>query len=160
MCQPRPPWQLAIQPRALSAALHVDHRGRVRDGWSRWASLGCVVVAGSWAEMKAPGRTGGSEAACCLSNRGRSGPGLQLGRVWSPVEPGHAKDTNPSFFSKPFQIDRRDGVAAIAPFPSFLCFQFSRSVVSDSLQPRSLQDARLPCPSPTPGAWSNSGPSS
>ena len=29
---------------------------------------------------------------------------------------------------------------------------FSRSVVSDSLQPHGLQHARLPCPSPTPGA--------
>ena len=34
--------------------------------------------------------------------------------------------------------------------------QFSRSVVSDSLQPHALQHARLPCPSPTPGACSNS----
>ena len=38
--------------------------------------------------------------------------------------------------------------------------QFSCSVVSDSLQPRGLQHARLPCPSPTPGACSNSCPSS
>ena len=34
--------------------------------------------------------------------------------------------------------------------------QLSRSVVSDSLQPHGLQYARLPCPSPTPGAYSNS----
>ena len=34
--------------------------------------------------------------------------------------------------------------------------QFSRSVVSDSLRPHGLQHARLPCPSPTPGAYSNS----
>ena len=38
--------------------------------------------------------------------------------------------------------------------------QFSRSVVSDSLRPHGLQYARLPCPSPTPGACSNSCPSS
>ena len=38
--------------------------------------------------------------------------------------------------------------------------QFSRSVVSDSLQPHGLQHARLPCPSPTPGACTNSCPSS
>ena len=35
---------------------------------------------------------------------------------------------------------------------------FSCSVVSDSLQPHGLQPARLPCPSPTPGACSNSCP--
>ena len=37
--------------------------------------------------------------------------------------------------------------------------QFSHSVVSDSLQHHGLQHARLPCPSPTPGAYSNSCPS-
>ena len=34
--------------------------------------------------------------------------------------------------------------------------QFSRSVVSISLQPHGLQHTRLPCPSPTPRAYSNS----
>ena len=38
--------------------------------------------------------------------------------------------------------------------------QFSRSVVSDSLWPHESQHARPPCPSPTPGAHSNSRPSS
>ena len=36
--------------------------------------------------------------------------------------------------------------------------QFTRSVVSDSLWPHGLQPAKLPCPSPTPGAYSNSCP--
>ena len=35
-------------------------------------------------------------------------------------------------------------------------FQFTHSVVSNSLQPHELQHARPPCPSPTPGAYSNS----
>ena len=35
---------------------------------------------------------------------------------------------------------------------------FSRSVVSDSLQPHGLQHSRLPCPSPSPRACSNSCP--
>ena len=34
--------------------------------------------------------------------------------------------------------------------------QFSRSVTSDTLWPHGLQHARLPCPSPTPGACSDS----
>ena len=37
--------------------------------------------------------------------------------------------------------------------------QFSHSVVSDSLPPHGLQHARLPCPLPTPEAYSNSFPS-
>ena len=36
--------------------------------------------------------------------------------------------------------------------------QVSCSVMSDSLQPHGLQHARLPCPSPTPRACSNSCP--
>ena len=35
---------------------------------------------------------------------------------------------------------------------------FSRSVVSNFLRPRGLQHARPPCPSPTPGVYSNSCP--
>ena len=37
--------------------------------------------------------------------------------------------------------------------------QFSRSAVSDSLRPHESQHAMPPCPSPTPGACSNSFPS-
>ena len=36
--------------------------------------------------------------------------------------------------------------------------QFSHSVVSNSLQPHGLQHTRTPCPSPTPGVYSNSCP--
>ena len=36
--------------------------------------------------------------------------------------------------------------------------QFSHSVMSDSLQPHGLQHSRLPCPSSTSGAYSNSCP--
>ena len=39
---------------------------------------------------------------------------------------------------------------------SFSSVQFSRSVVSDSLRPHESQHARRPCPSPTPGVYSNS----
>ena len=40
----------------------------------------------------------------------------------------------------------------------FSSVQFSRSVVSDCLQPHDLQHARPPCPSPTPRVHSNSCP--
>ena len=36
--------------------------------------------------------------------------------------------------------------------------QFSHSVVTDSLWPHGLQYARFPCPTPTPGVYSNSCP--
>ena len=43
-----------------------------------------------------------------------------------------------------------------APAPAKSAFLFSHSVVSHSLRPHGQQHARLPCPSPTPGACSNS----
>ena len=42
----------------------------------------------------------------------------------------------------------------------FSSVQFSRSVMSDSLQPHESQHTRPPCLSPTPGVYSNSCPSS
>ena len=48
----------------------------------------------------------------------------------------------------------------IACFSIFSSVQFSRSVMSDSLQPHELQHARPPCPSETPRVHSNSRPSS
>ena len=44
--------------------------------------------------------------------------------------------------------------------PGKLYSQFSCSVMSNSLWHHGLQHTRLPCPSPTPGACSNSYPSS
>ena len=41
---------------------------------------------------------------------------------------------------------------------SFSSIQFSHSVVSDSLWPHRLRNIKLPCPSPTPGDYSNSCP--
>ena len=40
-------------------------------------------------------------------------------------------------------------------FKSF-SVQFNGSVICDSLRPHGLQHANLPCPSPTPGSYSNS----
>ena len=45
-------------------------------------------------------------------------------------------------------------------FEGISSVQFSLSVVSSSLRPHESQHARPPCPSPTPGVYSNSCPSS
>ena len=59
----------------------------------------------------------------------------------------------------------KEYVKAICCHPAYLTYmqssvQFSRSVVSDSLQPHESQHARPPCPSPTPGVHSDLCPSS
>ena len=43
-------------------------------------------------------------------------------------------------------------------FSNHTSVQFSHSVGSNSLRPHGLQHTRPPCPSPTPGAYSNSYP--
>ena len=48
--------------------------------------------------------------------------------------------------------------SAQSPARGFSSVQFSRSIMSGCLRPRGLQHARLPCPSPTPRAYSNSCP--
>ena len=73
-------------------------------------------------------------------------------------------------FSKSFTVNVKSFVVFIMDQPfslringklSFMLIssvQFSRSVVSDSLQPHGLQYARFPCPSPIPRPYWNSGP--
>ena len=58
-----------------------------------------------------------------------------------------------SFFSRKASSDKSCRSARCSP-----TFQLCYSVVSNSLWPHGLQHARLPCPSPTPRACSNSCP--
>ena len=60
------------------------------------------------------------------------------------------RDTKGIFHAKMGSIKDRNGMD--------LTVQFSRSVVSNSLRPHELQHTRPPCPSPTPGVYSNSCP--
>ena len=55
-------------------------------------------------------------------------------------------------FLSPFQACFSD----IISNSQFSSVHFSRSVMSDSLLPYGLQHARFPCPSPTPGTYTNS----
>ena len=50
----------------------------------------------------------------------------------------------------------RTWVRWLSMHESLVSVQFSHSVVSNSLRPHGLQHTRLPCPSPTPRACSNS----
>ena len=56
-----------------------------------------------------------------------------------------------------FPLDRLEGSCCIFPcsLSRFSSIQFSHSVVSDSLRPHESQHTRPPCPSPTPGVYSN-----
>ena len=85
-------------------------------------------------------------------------------RCWLPYRVCNMKDR---LFPTPQQtllcLCKKKKKCALAPLVTdrVLCssVQFTHSVVSDSLRPHGLQHATLPCPSPTPGAYSNSCPS-
>ena len=66
------------------------------------------------------------------------------------------------FISRKEKWDKEKQVAGLDLYwnIAFSSVQFSRSVVSDSLQPHESQHTRPPCPSPTPGVHSDSPPSS
>ena len=53
---------------------------------------------------------------------------------------------------------QKKSTSALLTMAKTLMCQFSCSVVSSSLKPHGLQHARPPCPSPTPGVYSNSCP--
>ena len=59
----------------------------------------------------------------------------------------------PPYFAAMFSLRKTEW-----HFQNAYSLQFSHSVISDSLRPHGLQHARLPCPSLTPGACSNSCP--
>ena len=61
-------------------------------------------------------------------------------------------------YDQNIQENRTWGTWEILNMVASVSVQFSHSVVSDSLQPHGLQNARPPCPSPTPRVHSNSCP--
>ena len=71
----------------------------------------------------------------------------------------------PNFYSS-IKTRLKPSIPGSRPWPIsgylrwFSSVQFSRSVVSDSLRPHESQHSRPPCPSQTPGVYSNSCPSS
>ena len=69
---------------------------------------------------------------------------MDIGALWATVHEVTESDTTERL--------------STSSFPSIICWisQFSCSVVSDASWPHGLQQARLPCPSPTSRAGSNS----
>ena len=78
---------------------------------------------------------------------------------WLPLSsPGNLP--NPGFELAPPALAGGFFIAEPTGRPNgiFSSVHFCHSVMSDSLQPHGLQHSRLPCPSPMPGACSNSCP--
>ena len=85
---------------------------------------------------------------------------------WGSTHPKRSSYSSPGEHSWGSQgsngVQLRETAESQAPplchSPAPRALLFSHSVVSDSLRPHGLQHARLPCPSPSPGAYSNSSP--
>ena len=83
-----------------------------------------------------------------------------LPRIIYPV--GHLLTSDSKHYSSHIQVSHEfmwlSGFCILLHWTFYIpcTVQFSRSVVSNSLRPHGLQHARPPCPSPTPGVYSNS----
>ena len=58
-------------------------------------------------------------------------------------------------WAEPTHLQENNQRCTICSIRDLSSVQFSHSVMSNSLQPHGMQHARLPCPSPTPGVYSN-----
>ena len=69
-------------------------------------------------------------------------------------------ETHQDTASNNYQVTRSTGYMRIQQMPQGCCCSllFSHAVGSESFQPHGLKDSRLPCPSPTPRAFSYSCP--
>ena len=112
-------------------------------------------------ETVSQGRSHLSSCAC------RKGPGRTVFDYLGWLLIRANKPTQPTdvclffFIWKEKRGDRRKRQILRPCSKHFICiisFQFSRSVVSDSLRPQEPQHARPPCPSPTPGDHPNPWP--
>ena len=109
-----------------------------------------------WAFVSWPwdvGRTNATRSFCC-----------QMCKYWARCQgcawPGHSGSGHFQHSPWPhcphFCKDTCVLIRPTSPTPATV--QFSHSVMSDPLWPRGLQHTRPPCPSPTPGVYSNSCP--
>ena len=74
------------------------------------------------------------------------------------MEPLYVWMPHYSTLSRVLNLDAKYTEGKLGPdaFQFSFSVQFSHSVMSNSLQPHEWQQARPPCPSPTPGVYSNS----
>ena len=101
----------------------------------------------------------------CLGNPKERGAWWVTVHSIARVRPDVATNHTTTTLMKP-QIFAMSSKTFLISFSTTICLklcihsvQFSRSVMSDSLGPHESQHARPPCPSPTPGVHSDSGPS-
>ena len=83
---------------------------------------------------------------------------MEFTSIWS-----HLSDYSPFLFTIALAYSTWVDVCGLLPGTdknTFFLLLFNHSVTSDCLWPHGLQHARPPCPSPSPGAYSNSCPSS
>ena len=97
---------------------------------------------------------------CPLCKPQISSPPLPAKTSFLVILPCISQDIISIIFNSSSDLNTIIFVVTITNTETMCSVQFSRSVVSNSLRPHESQHARPPCPSPTPGVYSNSCPSS
>ena len=108
----------------------VEHKSECFPAWSSWGKFSLILIQGRTTKLK-PGNH-------------------RLLSLW----------LRSVYFAVPKQACFLASTFSPHLLNWFSSVQFSRSVVTDSLRPHESQNARPPCPSPTPRVYSNSCPSS
>ena len=111
---------------------------------ARWQALGhgsCHLAQGSFLSCVLGAKFFKSRCACLYNGENGETQTLQNGRLSMPYWCG----------LYPVLVERNHMHGHYLP-----ALLFSRSFLSDSLQPHGLQHTRLPCPSPSPSICSNS----
>ena len=111
--------------------MDVNHPGPQEDFVSNWEPA-CGLVEDASLGPRLPLSGSGCPLLASLSPAGDGPDHSQLALLWYSL--------SPLFYEQASNV--------------FSAVQFSRSVVSDPLQPHELQYARPPCPSPTHGVYS------
>ena len=158
--------ELTCAPPALGST--IGHRLWRLEPWPLWRAKGTWTCGCIWAEQEEQ-LSVPAQAACWRQPRSlfaadinwESNTGSSLLQFFPPLgwrSQGWER-------TKPSQREQNHSGPAPRAFPpaawdqvQFSSVQFSHSVMSDSLWPHRLQHARPPCPSPTPGVYSNSCP--
>ena len=126
-----------------------------------WTGVSCIAgrFFTSWATRKAPSSAVGQTNIACPLRQVQYRLLLLLPKIHNLNPIMREQQTNPScnFLSVKSESC---SVMSSSLRSHGLSVQLSRSVMSDSWRPRGPQRARPPCPSPTPGVYPNSCPSS
>ena len=151
-------WEVRAQDREAALALTALGRLSVSEAMS-WALMAASLVAAvsgvarSWTRRKPLSGSGSSRKSAAFTDHGGNPNSARGKRLTVFLVVLHMQFDLLFLFNK--NIIKHQLIPCPTPSRKNNSVQFSCSVLSNPLRPHGLQHARPPCPSPTPGVYSN-----